>query len=39
LKSSGISPGPEMGKILAVLKTKWVDSGYILNKSDLINMI
>jgi tRNA nucleotidyltransferase (CCA-adding enzyme) len=39
LKSLGISPGPELGKALNDLKSKWVESGYTLTKQDLLNTL
>jgi tRNA nucleotidyltransferase (CCA-adding enzyme) len=39
LKAAGISPGPEMGKILNDLKSKWVDSGYTIDRNALLNQI
>lgn len=39
LKSSGLTPGPEMGRMLTLLKNKWVDSNFKLTKEELLNFI
>lgn len=36
LIQSGIKPGPEMGKILKKLETKWKDDGYKMTKNELL---
>lgn len=36
LIQSGIKPGPEMGKILKNLETKWKDDGYKMTKDELL---
>jgi tRNA nucleotidyltransferase/poly(A) polymerase len=36
LKRLGISPGPELGRILNSLKSKWTESGFTLGKDDLL---
>lgn len=39
LIARGIKPGPDMGKTLKWLETKWKESNYELNKDELIGMI
>ena len=35
----GIKPGPNLGKVLSQLKREWINSGYKLNKSNLLGRI
>jgi tRNA nucleotidyltransferase (CCA-adding enzyme) len=37
LKGVGISPGPEMGETLSILRNKWAQSGYKLSKEELLS--
>lgn len=39
LISLGVTPGPEMGEILATLKRKWADSGFNLSRDDLLQSL
>jgi tRNA nucleotidyltransferase (CCA-adding enzyme) len=39
LQAVGIKPGPAMGQILAKLEAKWKESGYTLDKDQLLGMI
>lgn len=39
LQALGVNPGPEFGKILRALETKWKESEYKLSKEDLLRMI
>lgn len=39
LKRAGVSPGPEMGKLLNTLKTRWIDSKFSMTKDELLNSI
>jgi tRNA nucleotidyltransferase/poly(A) polymerase len=39
LQAAGIKPGPAMGQILAKLEAKWKESGYTLDKDQLLGMI
>lgn len=39
LTQKGINPGPEMGKLLQLLKSKWIDSGFSASKEELLSGI
>jgi tRNA nucleotidyltransferase (CCA-adding enzyme) len=39
LKSAGIEPGPEMGKILSNLRNSWAKSGYKLDREQLLGQV
>ena len=38
LKGIGMSPGPEMGGLLKLLKDKWKDSYFTMNKEELLEL-
>ena len=38
LKSIGVSQGPEMGGLLKLLKDKWKDSYFTMNKEELLDL-
>ncbi|MCU0789666.1 MAG: CCA tRNA nucleotidyltransferase [Nitratireductor sp.] len=38
LLASGMAPGPQMGKRLAELETRWVESGFTIDKAQLLAM-
>jgi len=39
LITAGVKQGPEMGKLINVMKQKWVDSNYTLDKAALLRII
>ena len=39
LTETGLAPGPEMGRILAGLENKWVDSGFRLTRDELLDSL
>ena len=36
LQAAGMEPGPEMGKKLAELEELWIESGFVLTRSELL---
>jgi tRNA nucleotidyltransferase/poly(A) polymerase len=39
LIAAGVRPGPEMGRLLARLRTAWADKNYQLNRDDLLALV
>lgn len=39
LKEVGLSPGPQMGRTLKMIKESWKKSYYTLNKDELLEMV
>jgi hypothetical protein len=38
LLAAGATPGPAIGETLARLETRWVDSGFVLTKAQLLEI-
>jgi poly(A) polymerase len=38
LIAAGMSPGPQMGKLLSSLESKWVDGGFVLAREQLLEL-
>ena len=38
MKGIGVSQGPEMGGLLKLLKDKWKDSYFTMNKEELLDL-
>ena len=37
LLSQGVDKGPALGQMLAAAERRWVDSGFVLSKADLLS--